>query len=113
MSLLHLSLPSLSSYRATHTLQNHLVRDLLDLKARSSVLPTPLILTMELLPTYTFGRRQQINPQDRASLSQLAAVIKSRRGGLTTYHGPGQLVGYPILDLKQHKLVHRVIACLT
>ena len=60
---------------------------------------------MELLPTFTFGRRQQISAHDHALLSQLGTVIKSQRGGLTTYHGPGQLVGYPILDLKQQNLV--------
>ena len=60
---------------------------------------------MELLPTYTFGRRQQISPQDRAALSQMGTLTKAQRGGMTTYHGPGQLVGYPLLDLRQHKLV--------
>lgn len=105
MSILHLRLPSLSSYVATHALQTYLVRHLLSLKSLNKPLPPPLILTMELLPTYTFGRRQQISPEDHAVLSKMATVIKSQRGGLTTYHGPGQVVGYPILDLKQHKLV--------
>lgn len=103
--MLHLPLPSLSSYAATHALQTHLVSHLLNLKALSKRLPPSLVLTMELLPTYTFGRRQQITPEDRASLSQVGSVIKSQRGGLTTYHGPGQVVGYPILDLKRHGLV--------
>jgi len=105
MSILHLSLPSLSTYTATNALQNYLVRHLLSLKASSSTLPPSLILTMELLPTFTFGRRQQISPQDLASLSSMGSVIKSQRGGLTTYHGPGQLVGYPILDLLQSNIV--------
>src|SRR5271169_549698 len=105
MSILHLPIPSLSSYVSTHALQTHLVRHLLHLKSLSQPLPPPLILTMELLPTYTFGRRQQISPEDHVVLSKMATVIKSQRGGLTTYHGPGQVVGYPILDLKQHKLV--------
>jgi lipoate-protein ligase B len=60
---------------------------------------------MELLPTYTFGRRQNIDSEDYRSLSQVGSVIKSQRGGLTTYHGPGQVVGYPLLDLKRHGLV--------
>src|SRR5579859_4784378 len=106
MSILHLPLPSLSSYVATHALQTHLVRHLLSLKQLNKSLPPPLILTMELLPTFTFGRRQHITEEDHAVLSKMGMVIKSQRGGLTTYHGPGQVVGYPILDLKQHKLVY-------
>src|SRR5271167_3564102 len=105
MSILHLPLPSLSSYISTHTLQTHLVRHLLTLKSVSKPVPPPLILTMELLPTFTFGRRQQISPEDLRTLSQLGSVVKSLRGGMTTFHGPGQLVGYPLLDLKQFKLV--------
>jgi lipoyl(octanoyl) transferase len=105
MPFLHLALPSLSSYAATHALQTHLVRHLLSLKSLNKSLPPPLVLTMELLPTFTFGRRQVISPDDHVLLSRMGMVIKSQRGGLTTYHGPGQLVGYPILDLKLHKLV--------
>lgn len=107
MSILHLPLPSLSSYAATQALQTHLVRHLLSRKALRKPLPPPVILTMELLPTFTFGRRQLIKPEDQVLLSQLATVVKSQRGGLTTYHGPGQVVGYPILDLKGQKSVVR------
>lgn len=103
--MFHLALPSLSSYAATHALQTHLVRHLLTLKSVSRPLPPPLILTMELLPTYTFGRRQIIPKDSLTVLSKVASVIKSQRGGLTTYHGPGQVVGYPLVDLKQIKLV--------
>jgi lipoate-protein ligase B len=60
---------------------------------------------MELLPTFTFGRRQHISPDDKAALSAFGTVIHAQRGGLATYHGPGQVVGYPLLDLKQVKLV--------
>lgn len=107
MSILHLPLPSLSSYAATQALQTHLVRHLLSLKALRKPLPPPVILTMELLPTFTFGRRQLIKPEDQVVLSKMATVVKSQRGGLTTYHGPGQVVGYPILDLKGQKSVVR------
>ncbi len=53
---------------------------------------------LEHEPVYTIGRTR-----DRSSLGDPAAlpheVIETNRGGQATYHGPGQLVGYPILDL--------------
>jgi len=62
-------------------------------------------MTMELLHTFTFGRRQRIKQEDRSALSEFGTVVHAQRGGLATYHGPGQVVGYPLLDLKIHGLV--------
>ncbi len=57
------------------------------------------LLLLEHDPVYTMGR----NP-DRSSLGESALlphpVVYINRGGQATYHGPGQLVGYPILDLR-------------
>ena len=59
-----------------------------------------VIYLLEHEPVYTMGRRRdQSSLRDRASLS--APVFEINRGGEATYHGPGQLVGYPILDLRQ------------
>ena len=58
------------------------------------------LLLLEHDPVYTIGRTP-----DRSSLlgeSQLPhPVFPTNRGGQATYHGPGQLVGYPVLDLRR------------
>ncbi len=57
-----------------------------------------IILLLEHQPVYTIGRlRDQSSLRDPASLPY--PVHETNRGGQATYHGPGQLVGYPILDL--------------
>lgn len=56
------------------------------------------ILLLEHTPVYTIGRlRDQSSLRDPASLP--FPIHETNRGGQATYHGPGQLVGYPILDL--------------
>jgi len=58
------------------------------------------LFLLEHEPVYTIGRRL-----DKSSLGNVAylphPVFEINRGGQATYHGPGQLVGYPILDLKK------------
>ncbi|KAG0360584.1 putative lipoyltransferase 2, mitochondrial [Podila minutissima] len=68
-----------------------------------------LLLIVEHTPTYTNGRRnrgaQAISDKEADRLKKLGATyVESLRGGEITYHGPGQLVAYPILDLKPIKL---------
>jgi lipoyl(octanoyl) transferase len=56
------------------------------------------IFLLEHQPVYTIGRlRDQSSLRDPASLPH--PLHETNRGGQATYHGPGQLVGYPILDL--------------
>ena len=59
-----------------------------------------VLLLLEHPPTYTRGRRSQPGelPQgEEFYRARGVEVIDTNRGGRLTYHGPGQLVGYPIL----------------
>ena len=66
------------------------------------------ILFVEHPPVITFGRRPGIERNLIASDEQLTAmgveVVQSDRGGDITFHGPGQIVAYPIIRLADHGL---------
>ena len=87
--------------------------DLVEQRRRGAI--GDVLLLLEHPPVITLGvkaRNNRINI--RATESQLAAegvdVFESGRGGDVTYHGPGQLVGYPIFDLNPHRRdVHRYV----
>jgi lipoate-protein ligase B len=59
------------------------------------------VIFLEHPPVVTLGRRtdeQELHVPRGAEVE----VVETDRGGRSTYHGPGQLVCYPILDLKRH-----------
>jgi len=56
------------------------------------------LLLLEHAPVVTLGRRGgDVNKADLEASN--TAIVQTDRGGLATWHGPGQLVGYPIVDL--------------
>jgi lipoyl(octanoyl) transferase len=71
-----------------------------------------LILT-EHPPVYTIGiRTKNYTIKDEEKLRDLGAEFhKTNRGGLITFHGPGQLVAYPIINLKNFQPSVRWYVC--
>jgi lipoyl(octanoyl) transferase len=64
-----------------------------------------VLLLLEHPPTYTRGRRSTADelPMGEAWYrAQGIEVLDTDRGGRVTYHGPGQLVGYPIVSLRPY-----------
>ena len=60
--------------------------------------PKNQLLLLEHEPVYTMGRtRDDSSLREETTLPH--PVHRTNRGGQATYHGPGQLVGYPVLDL--------------
>jgi lipoyl(octanoyl) transferase len=67
---------------------------------------TECLVLVEHPPVVTLGRRGD----ERHVLAPRAPVVRVNRGGDVTYHGPGQLVGYPIIDLARRGAdVHRYL----
>src|SRR5438067_2449791 len=59
------------------------------------------VIFLEHPPVVTLGRRAD-EQELHMPVGAAVEVVQTDRGGKSTYHGPGQLVCYPILDLKRH-----------
>jgi lipoyl(octanoyl) transferase len=78
-----------------------LQRELVELRHQDRILNTLLLL--EHSPVLTLGRnshRSNILATDDLLDRRGVEIYETNRGGDVTYHGPGQLVGYPIFDLR-------------
>jgi lipoyl(octanoyl) transferase len=59
------------------------------------------IVLLEHPPVITLGRRTE-DGEVHVPEGAAVEVVETNRGGKSTYHGPGQLIAYPILDLNRH-----------
>ncbi|KAH7916500.1 lipoyltransferase [Hygrophoropsis aurantiaca] len=87
-------------YARTLALQEKLHQIQLSLRRTSS--HKDILLLLQHRPVYTAGRRQTEDDvqSERSRLTNIGAdFVTTARGGQLTYHGPGQIVGYPLLDL--------------
>ena len=97
----------LKDYKETWDFQEKLFKEIIDLKIKNrreeESIDTPnYLIFVEHPHVYTLGKSGDITNLlvDEKDLEEKgASFYKINRGGDITYHGPGQIVGYPILDL--------------
>jgi len=85
-----------------HDIKNAKTRNL-DLPQCEALIKTNFLLLCEHPHVYTIGKSGKDNNlliNEQQLKDKGASVYHSNRGGDITYHGPGQIVGYPILDLE-------------
>ena len=95
-------------YKSTWDYQEELFKDIVDLKIKNRreelELETPnYLLFVEHPHVYTLGKSGDLENlllNEKQLEAKGATFYKINRGGDITYHGPGQIVGYPILDLE-------------
>ncbi len=95
-------------YKETWDLQTELLKGIVDLKIRNrrenkNLKTDNYFLFVEHPHVYTLGKSGSMNNlllNEEQLKNKEASFYKINRGGDITYHGPGQIVGYPILDLE-------------
>ena len=105
------------AYAPAWDLQRHLQADLIATKRSDPPeAPPHVLLLVEHPPVYTLGKSGDENNlllSETALAARGATFHRIDRGGDITYHGPGQLVGYPILDLDRFFTdIHRYLRTL-
>jgi len=115
----------LKDYKEAWDYQEQLFRSIIDLKIRNrredlEIETTNYLLLLEHPHVYTLGKSgkpEHLLLSETQLEKKNASFYKINRGGDITYHGPGQLVGYPILDLDNfftdiHKYLRLLEECI-
>lgn len=98
---LFLDLP-VTDYREALALQEAILA-----AKKSGVLQEDVLVLLEHEPVFTLGNRggrEFIRVPESFLVKKKVPVVKTERGGFITYHGPGQIVAYPIIDLKRARI---------
>ena len=97
-----LSFQGLKQYREIHQLQLQLVEHV-----RTDPDVPAIFLVVEHPPVFTLGRRggrEFLVVNEKFLTEKNIEILPIERGGVITYHGPGQLVVYPIIHLRRAKI---------
>lgn len=92
-------------YKEVWDYQENLLQQSVQLKQRGD-LPVNYLLFTEHYPVYTLGKNgkaEHVLISEEERIRKSVEYFHINRGGDITFHGPGQLVGYPIFDLDQFK----------
>ena len=98
----------IQDYKTTWEYQEKLFKEVVDLKIKNrredlSIATPNYFLFVEHPHVYTLGKSGDLKNlllSEKQLEAKGATFYKINRGGDITYHGPGQIVGYPILDLE-------------
>lgn len=109
-SICHMSWLGKIDYQSAYTVQKRIMKEKLDGHTEDS------LILLEHPPTITIGKSGKVKnllvPHEMLAAMGVSLFFTDR-GGDITFHGPGQLVAYPIIDLKRrNKDVHHYIADL-
>lgn len=98
-------------YKEAWDFQNELFQGIVDIKLANrnndvKVVPPNYLIFTEHPPVYTLGKSGDLSNlllNEEQLKTKGISFFKSNRGGDITFHGPGQIVGYPIIDLEAFK----------
>ena len=97
----------LTDYAEMLAMQRRIFTSMVDMKKEGKEIDDEYLLLTEHQPVVTLGRHARsenlLLPEETLAKKGIG-VFRIERGGDVTYHAPGQLVAYPIIDLERHRL---------